>query len=127
MEMILFTMALSYTIVIALCLFAVELNELISIETLVAFINLIVVLVIMFIYCYLSEWVTSDLLEIGEIFYNSPWYELAVKEQQLLTLPIQRAHRVFRLKGLGLFECSLFVFSSVRDFFPTCRSQNVNR
>lgn len=64
-------------------------------------------------FCHLSEWITSDFSEIGEIFYNSEWYELQVREQRLLTLPIGRAQRVFRLKGLGLFDCSLVVFLMV--------------
>lgn len=114
MEMILFTLALTCTIVIALNLFVVELNGMLSMETLAAFIDLSGTLILMIIFCYLSECVTSDLLEIGENFYNSPWYRLPLKEQRLLVLSITRAQRVFRLKGLGLFDCSLAVFSSVK-------------
>lgn len=112
--MILFQIILTCTIVIALSLFVLELNDFLSIETLIALINLICVLMPMVIYCYLSEWVTSDLMEIGEIFYNSNWHRLPNKEQRLVALSIGQAQRVFRLRGLGLIDCSLAVFSSVK-------------
>lgn len=117
MEMTVFTTALLCTIVLALSLFKVELNGLLSMETMVAFINTTAVLMLMLIYCYLSECLTSDLLEVGDIFYNSMWYQLPVSKQRLLVLPIARAQRVFRLRGLGLFDCSLVVFSSVQLYF----------
>lgn len=110
----LFVMALTCTMAVAMNLFAVELNGIFSMTTLVACIDLFSVNSLMVIYSYLSEWITSDLLEIGDIFYNSAWYQLPVNEQRLLTLPIGRAQREFRLSGLGLFDCSLAVFSSVK-------------
>lgn len=115
MEIILFTMTLTCTTIIALNLFAVELNGLLSMATLTAFCDLLGMLLLLIMFCYLSECITSDLLEIGDIFYNSPWYQLRVEQQRLLALPIRRAQRVFRLKGLGLIDCSLVVFSSVRN------------
>lgn len=60
---------------------------------------------------------TTDLLEIGDIFYNSAWYRLPIKEQRLLALPIQRSQREFRLSGLGFLDCSLAVYSSVKLLF----------
>lgn len=117
MEMILFTMALVCTIVIALNLFIVELNGLFSMETLVAFIDTTAVIMLMLIYSYLSECLTTDLLEISDIFYNSEWYQLPANKQRFLVLPIGRAQRVFRLRGLGLFDCSLAVFGSVNIIF----------
>lgn len=102
------------TIIIALDLFAMELTDPVSVEKLNAFLDLFVELLLLFMYCYFSEYLTSDLLEVGDNFYNSDWYQLPAKEQQLLTLPIRRAQRVFRLKGCGLFDCSLPVLSSVK-------------
>lgn len=116
MELISFSMILACTLVIALNLLAIELNYAISIEMLNVFINFSLMLISTFMYCYLSECLTSDLLDIGDIFYNSAWYQLAVKEQRLSMLPIERAQRVFRLRGLGLFDCSLTVFSTVKVF-----------
>lgn len=117
MELISFTTILTCTLIIALNLFAIDLTDTISIEAMNAFLNLLLVLLLTFMYCYLSECLTSDLLEIGDIFYNSEWYQLDVKNQRVLTLPIGRAQRVFRLRGVGLFDCSLSVFSKVTDFF----------
>lgn len=37
-------------------------------------------------------------------------------EQRLLALPIGRGQCKFRLSGLGLFDCSLIVFSSVKVY-----------
>lgn len=112
-EVILFITTLMYTIVLAFNLFVIDMNDTLRLDTLVSFFNLCGVLGVLFMFCYLSEWITADLLEIGEIFYNSAWYQLAPHQQKLLTLPIQRAHREFRLKCQGLFDCSLPVFLSV--------------
>lgn len=110
-------MTLSTTICIAFDLFAVELSDTLSLETVTAVTNLCVVLAIAFAYCYLSDWITADLLEIGNVFYSSPWYRLlSVKQQQLLVLPIQRANRLVRLRSLGLIDCSGAVFLSVNKW-----------
>lgn len=116
MELIIITMTLTCTLIIALSLFVVEVNCL-RVETLFAFINITLIMMIMFTYCLLSERITSDLLEIGDVFYNSEWYRLPFKEQRLLVLPIGRAQRVFRLSGLGLITCSLAVFLTVKSFY----------
>lgn len=96
-------------------MFVIELSGAISIETLNAAFDLIITLMLLFTYCYLSECLTSDLLKIGEIFYNSAWYGWPVKQQKLLILSIGRGQHVFRLTSLELFECSLAIFSSVNS------------
>lgn len=116
MELIVITMTLTCTLIIAMSLFVVEVNGLRT-ETLFAFINLTLILMIMFTYCLLSERITLDLLQIGDVFYNSEWYRLPFKEQRLLVLPIGRAQRVFRLSGYGLINCSLAVFLTVNIAF----------
>lgn len=116
MELIIITMTLTCTLIIALSLFVVEV-QLLRAEALYALINLTLIMMIMFTYCLLSERITSDLLEIGDVFYNSVWYRLPFKEQRLLVIPIGRAQRVFRLSGLGLINCSLAVFLTVTVFY----------
>lgn len=109
--MILFNVAFTCIIVIACNLLVIELNNQLNMEIIVAMVDLCVMLGITFAYFYLSEWITSDLFEIGDIFYNAPWSRLPIKQQKLFVLlPIQRAERGLRLKCLGLFECSLAVF-----------------
>lgn len=113
MEVTLFNITVICTICIAFNLLAVELNDSINLGLLIAFADMAFVMAITGVYFFHSEWITSDLLEIGDNFYNSAWYLLPVKQQRLLALPIQRAEREFRLKGLGLFECSQAAFLSV--------------
>lgn len=114
MGVIVFTMTIICTLVVAMNLFAIELIDAVTTETMNAVLNTFFVLLLVFMYCSLSEYMTSDLSEIGDIFYNSVWYRLPVKEQCLMLQPIERAQRVFRLKGLGLFDCSLDVFTTVK-------------
>lgn len=113
MELVLFNMATTCVIIIAFNLLVVELNDTFNMEAMIAFIDLYLMLGLTFAHFYLSEWITSDLSDIGDIFYNSPWYQLPLKQQTLMALPIQRAGRVFRLQCLGLCNCSLAIFASV--------------
>lgn len=114
MKEILFNLTFACVIVIALDLLVIELNESINVKIVVAFVNLITLIGMTFAHFYLAEKITSDLVSIGDVFYNSAWHRLPVKQQRLLVLPIQRAQRELRLKGLGLFNCSMPVFLSVQ-------------
>lgn len=67
-----------------------------------------------FAYCYFSENVTNDLASIGESFYSSKWYQLPINQEKLFIMPIQRSQIEFRITGLGLVDCSLVIFTSVR-------------
>lgn len=64
-------------------------------------------------YFYISERITTDLLAIDTIFYDSSWYRLPAKQQRHMVLPIQRAQRKIRLSSLGLIDCSLPIFAAV--------------
>lgn len=119
MDIILFFVALDCSVVIACDLLVFEITNTIDADTIVVFFDIFLTLFMAFSYFYLSEWITTDLLEIGDHFYDSPWYRLPVKQQRLLMLPILRTERVFRLKGLGIFDCSLAVFSAVYPFFAS--------
>lgn len=78
--------------------------------------GLCVTILSIYILCFLSENVTNTLEAIGDIFYNSAWYRLPPKQQELFIVPIQRAQINFRLSGIGIVECSLKVFLLVRRF-----------
>lgn len=95
-------------------LLTIDRNGLLSLEGLCAIIASAIALLVLYIHCYASEHLTADLMAIGDIFYDSTWYRLPVKQQKLLVLPIQRATQEFRLKGSGLIDCSLAVFLSVK-------------
>lgn len=114
MSPVLFFLLLSYAIIIAIFLLdfeAVDEFTFVVYGMLTAFSNFVMQLVI---YSRLSENVTRDLFASGDLFYDSPWYQLAPNLQKLYALPILRSQREFRLTGLGIIECSLRVFASVR-------------
>lgn len=114
MSVALFILTFTCTIVIAFNFLVVELAETVNVEMIIALTDIGVMIGITFAHFYLAEWVTTDLFDIGDLFYNSAWYCLPVKRQKLLTLPIQRASREFRLRGLDVFDCSLPAFSAVQ-------------
>lgn len=118
MEIFLFCLTFTCITVIAFNLYVLELSDTIDLETIVALVDVSFTVASTFAYFYLSDWITGDLLAIGDTFYDSPWYHLPSSKQQcLLVVPLQRAQRVFRLKGMQLFDCSLAVFSTV-DLCP---------
>lgn len=114
MELTLFIVTLTCTVTIAFNLFVVELSDSLDVESLCALLSLFTLTSASFIYFYASERLTRDLLEVGDVFYNSAWYRLPAKQQLLLKLVTIRAQRDVRLKSLGLIDCSLPVFASVR-------------
>lgn len=108
MEMIILS-----SLVTAFNLYVFELNDALNLEIIAAFFDLVIALVITFINCYLSEQITTALFEIGDNFYDMPWYQLSTKQQKGLVFPIQRAQRELRLTGLGLVDCTLGLYSTV--------------
>lgn len=122
MDEVLFNMLLACSVVVAFNLAGLDATNSFSVELLTTLYNLFCVLAMTFVYCFLSEEVTSKLSSIGHAFYASIWYEWPVQQQRLVILPILRATKSFRLNSLGLIDCSLSVFSSVcSDFVDLLR------
>lgn len=69
-----------------------------------------------FAYCYLSNKVTTRLLEVGDVFYGCVWYDLGVDQQKLFVSIIQRAQLDICFDGFGIIQCTLQSFSSVHFF-----------
>lgn len=113
MESILFITSFTCTITLTFSLFVMELRDTLSFETLIAVLDMSLIIGLTFAYFYLSERITTDLWAIGDFFYNATWYRLTAKRQTLFLLPVKRAQEKVRLTGLGLFECSLSVFATV--------------
>lgn len=114
MSACLFIQLLMSAITIAFILFSIESHDqAFNVTFLLPLVAVIVVLITLFMYCKLSENITCDLYAIGDIFYESAWYRLTVKQQQMFVLPVQRAQSKFRLTGLGIFECSLETYLTV--------------
>lgn len=116
MELILFNTIFVCVVVIACNLYVIDSNNTLSYEIIVALIDASSLVGLSFLYFYFSERITTNLSEIDYVFYQSEWYRLTPKQQVRLVVPMQRAQREFRLNGLGVFDCSLPVFLSVRYF-----------
>lgn len=110
----LFFQLLVCAVSLAVYMIGIESNSNFSVSFLVSIVGLTDTILSTYAYCFLSEYVTYELSSIGDHFYNGAWYRLPVKQQQLFILPIQRAQLEFRINGLGIVECSLRVFASVK-------------
>lgn len=111
----LFFQLLSSALNTAVLLVVIDVNNLFRLSTLSSFDGLVCIFVTTLFYCNLSETITAKLLSIANIFYENDWYYLPVKQQKMVIIPIQRSQKEFRLKGLGLINCSLWIFASVSD------------
>lgn len=116
MSGIIFSVSISCLLIIALTLFSfgVVVNDL---DLILILDGLIIYLIICYVYCYYSENITTTSLKIGDVVYDSLWYEMPIKEQRAIILMIQRSQKEFRLSGLGLVDCSLATFLSVNINF----------
>lgn len=70
---------------------------------------------ISFVFCFLSEKITTKSLECAIIAYNATWYEMSIIDQKAIILIIMRSQKEYRITGLGLVNCSLEVFLKVID------------
>lgn len=70
---------------------------------------------IVFILCLYGEALSAQSLQVTNIIYsNLLWYKLPVQQQQILNMPIRRAQKIFRLKGYGIFDCSMELYLKVK-------------
>lgn len=113
MSGVLFYQLLICAAVTAFNLFALEANGFLNLNAAVSLYLMISALITTFLYCFLADRFTTDLLDIAMIFYGSTWYQLPSHHQRIFVLLIKRSQREIRLKCFGLIDCSLSVFSSV--------------
>lgn len=99
--------------IIGFNLFALESYDLISFESLASFYVVATYATLTYLYCYLSDTLTTNFYNVGDTFFGCWWYAMPVRHQKLFILPIQRSQRRFHLNGLGLVDCSLKNFLSV--------------
>lgn len=100
-------------VTIAFNLLVLEFVETIDFELFASVHNLLAIVALNFICCYLSEQITEALGNIGDSFYESAWHDLPPHQQKLTALTMLRSQREFRLTGLGLISCSLDTFVRV--------------
>lgn len=111
---VLFYQLLVCAVIIAFNLFSLESTKSIyDLHSIVSFTELTSTVVPTYIYCSLSDNFTSDLEDIGDVFYESTWFKMPVKYQRFMIMPIMRSQREIRLSGFGLIDCSLNVFLAV--------------
>lgn len=113
MSGILFNILLSCVLLLALSLFSLNQSIVLNVR-LAANLNLLLIyLMACYIYSYFSEAVTTNSFKIGDDVYNSLWNEMPVKQQKVIILIINRSQKEFRLRGLGMIDCSLAKFLAV--------------
>lgn len=88
-------------------------HTVLSMDSLVAVYDLAGVWALAFVACYLSERLTSVLLEADSIFYECAWYDWPTTRHRNLLVAIRQAHAVFRLKSSGFNICSVGVLLKV--------------
>lgn len=115
MSAALFCQLLFCAITAAVLLVVIDMDNIFTFSTIISIEGILTVMPLTFFYCNQSENVTSELLSIGDYFYERAWYHLPLKHQKLIVLPIQRSSKVILFKGLGIIDCSLGVFITVRE------------
>lgn len=114
MNEVLFLRLLACSAIVALNLFAMELSDTVSLETIAAVYDMVTILAMTFLHCYYAETVTKALLGVGDAFFESSWYTGAIGQNAIvLLMPIQRSQRQFRMVTFNMIECSLTVFLKV--------------
>lgn len=114
MGSIIFYQLMMCAIILAFNLYSLELNGIsTNLEVFASIYEILFSVTPTFAYCFLSNRVTSRLLEVGDAFYGCAWYALAPDQQMLFFAIIQRSQRDMCFSGLGIIECTLESFSSV--------------
>lgn len=64
--------------------------------------------------CYFVTTIATNALMIGDIVYDLAWHQLPCAEQQFMRMVMHRSQKMIKIKGLGVFVCSLETFLKVR-------------
>lgn len=113
MNGILFHQLITCAIMEALCLTSLEADGIFSPDNSVILYIFSGMMMMTYVFCYLSETITRNLHDVGRVFYESAWFLLPVRQQLIFHNVIERSQITFHLKGLGLIDCSLAVFWAV--------------
>lgn len=113
MSEVLFYQILFSAIELASFMFAVDESKGMSPSNNTAALSVLTVLLPTFLFCKLSENVSVRLLLIDDAFYGCSWYYLNASQQKLILMATQRAQKEFRMRGLGIVNCSLEMFLTV--------------
>lgn len=73
----------------------------------------VLVILMMFVFCYFGNIVTVEATEVAFYAYQSYWYEYPLRMQWYVIMIMQQSQKPFYLKGFGLITCSLESFRRV--------------
>lgn len=116
MSSALFHQLMFCAITTAILVVAIDMNNLFTLTTVISIEGVLCTITPTFVFCNLSESITSELLAIGDTFYECGWYRLPVDQQKRILLPLRRSQKELRMTGLGMMDCSLQVFIKVSKY-----------
>uniref|UniRef100_A0A7G3AEZ4 Odorant receptor n=1 Tax=Lutzomyia longipalpis TaxID=7200 RepID=A0A7G3AEZ4_LUTLO len=64
--------------------------------------------------CILGEFIKIKTDNISEIFYQTNWYDLSLKDQKMFLIVLGMAQREYGLKAVGMYDVNLYTFVHVR-------------
>lgn len=67
-----------------------------------------------FIYCLYATHMTTTLLSLGTVTFQSKWYNYPIKLRPYLILMIRRSQKSFYFNGFKIIRCDLESFATVR-------------
>lgn len=118
MSGILFNQLFSCILFLALMLFSMDQSKTFDTSMILGLQSLVTYLMIGYLYCRLSENMTEKCFEIGDVVYNNLfWYKMSVNERKCIMFIIRQSQKEFRLKGLGMINCSLATYLTVISNF----------
>lgn len=113
MKLPLFLQLFGFLWIVAFALFSLDQPFESSSTKFVSVMNVSWQLTMWYNFCQLSENVTHRSEEIMACLYNIDWTPMPIPKQKALLFMIVESQNEFRFTCLGLFDCSLAIFSEV--------------
>lgn len=113
MSSALFLQLVFCAITTAILVVAIDVDNILTLTTVISVEGILCTITPTFVFCNLSESITSGLLSVGDIFYGCGWHQLPLEQQKCIILPLLRSQKQLRMTGLGMMDCSLGVFIKV--------------
>lgn len=67
-----------------------------------------------YILCHYAEKLTTQSFKVTRMVYSDLlWYQMPIRQEKTIIMPLQRAQLQFRLEGYGIYSCSLHLFVTV--------------
>lgn len=66
-----------------------------------------------FLLCFFITTITIVVVSIGDVAYDSHWYQMNKNDAYIIQMIIARSQKAFGLRALGVFVCSLETYAKV--------------